>query len=460
MSPEEFRRYGHEVVDWIAGYLARPESYPVLPRVQPGELIDALPRCGPEQGEPMEVILEDFRSRILPGITHWNHPGFMGYFAVTSSGPGILGEMLIAALNVNGMLWKSAPAATELEQVTLDWLRDWLGLPAPRFGLILDTASTSTLHAIAAARQAADPATRVEGGARNLVLYTSEQAHSSVEKGAIALGIGQNNLRKIAVDAEFRMRPDVLEASIERDVAAGLKPFCVVPTVGTTSTTAIDPVPAIAAIAGRHGLWMHVDAAYAGTAALVPELRWVLEGCEHADSLVVNPHKWLATPIDASVLYTRRPQALRDAFSLVPEYLRTSEDQRTVNLMDYGVPLGRRFRALKLWFVMRWYGREGLAARIRDHVACARRLVELIRAEPDFTLCAPAPLSLVCFRYCGTDEQNRELLDRVNSTGEVFLSHTVLDGRFVLRLAVGNYSTCWRHVERGWELVRETARRL
>jgi aromatic-L-amino-acid decarboxylase len=454
MSPEEFRRNGHDVVDWIADYLAHPEQHTVLPKVSPGDLTDALPHSGPEQSEPMSEILKDFESQIVPAITHWNHPGFMGYFSVTATGPGILGEMLSAALNQNGMLWKTSPALTELEQVTLSWLREWLGLPGPLFGQIFDTASTGVMHAIAAARECADPQVRIRGGSRDLVLYTSEHAHNSVEKGAIAIGIGQQNVRKISADAEFRMRTDALTAAIERDRSAGLRPFCVVPTVGTTSTSSIDPVAAIADIAERFGLWLHVDAAYGGAAALAPEFRYVLDGADRADSLIVNPHKWMGIPIDLSVLYTRKPEIFKRAFSLVPEYLRTADDSRVVNYMDYGVPLGRRFRALKLWFVMRYYGREGLAARIRDHVAWARELAATIAADSRFELCAPVPLSLICFRRKGTDEANRELLDKVNESGEVFLSHTALNGRFVLRLAIGNHTTTRAHVQRAWELVQ------
>lgn len=454
MSPDEFRLHGHKVVDWIADYLAHSESYPVLPNVKPGDLTDSLPGSGPEQGEPMPAIIKDFETHIVPATTHWNHPRFMSYFCTSSTGPGILGEMLSAALNVNGMLWQTSPAATELEQVTLDWLRQWLGLPEPLFGLIFDTASTSTMHAIAAARECADPEIRINGGSQDLILYSSEHAHSSVEKGAIAIGIGQRNVRKVPVDAEFRMRPDALIDAIERDRAAGLRPFCVIPTVGTTSTSSIDPVPAVADIAARFGLWMHVDAAYGGAAALAPELRHVLDGAERADSIVVNPHKWMGVPVDLSVLYTRKPEILKRAFSLVPEYLRTAENPRVVNLMDYGVPLGRRFRALKLWFVMRYYGREGLASRIREHVAWAQELTSVIAADERFEMCAPTPLSLLCFRRKGGDEANRQLLDRVNVSGEVLLSHTVLHGRFVLRLAIGNYSTTWRHVQRAWEVIQ------
>ncbi len=437
----------------MADYLAHADRYPVLPGIKPGDLIDALPRCGPEHGEPMSVILEDFRSKIVPAATHWNHPGFMAYFATSASGPGILGEMLAAALNMNGMLWKTSPAVVELEQVTLDWLRRWMGLPDNLFGIIFDTASTSSMHAIAAAREMAAPEVRTEGDGAGLVLYTSEQAHSSIEKGAIAIGIGQKNVRKIPVDAEFRMRPEALSAEVDQDRASGLRPFCVVATVGTTSTTSIDPVEAIAEIAEHYGLWLHVDAAYAGVAAIAPEFQHILKGCDRADSLVTNPHKWLFTPVDVSALYTRRPEILRRAFSLVPEYLRTADHPRALNYMDYGVPLGRRFRALKLWFVLRYYGREGIAEIIRAHIGWAQELARQIDNDDRFERMAPTPFSTVCFRRKGSDEDNRALLDRINASGEVYLSHTILHGKYCLRLAIGNMGTTREHVQRAWKLV-------
>jgi aromatic-L-amino-acid decarboxylase len=456
MTPDEFRRYGHEVVDWLADYFAHPEQHAVLPNVEPGFLAPRLPPCAPEQGEPMDAILADFARLIVPGLTHWNHPRFFAYFSVTGSPPGVLAEMLAAGLNINHMVWKSGPSATELEQVTTGWLRQWLGLPEEFFGMIHDTASNSTLHGLAAAREQADPEARTHGASRGLVVYTSEQAHSSVEKSAIAIGIGQRNVRKIPVDECFRMRPDALEEAIRADAAQGLRPCCVVATVGTTSTTSVDPVPAVAEIAGRHGLWLHVDAAYGGAAGIVPEYAHYLAGCARADSLVMNPHKWMGTPVDLSVLFTRRPDVLRRAFALVPEYLRTSEDARALNYMDYSLPLGRRFRALKLWFVMRYYGREGIVAKLRAHIAWARDLARRIAAHPDYEICAPTPMSLVCFRRKGSDEDNRALLDRVNATGEAFLSHTVLNGRFVLRLAIGNYATTEADVERCWELIQRS----
>jgi aromatic-L-amino-acid decarboxylase len=378
----------------------------------------------------------------------------MAYFAISASGPGILGEMLAATLNMNGMLWKTSPAVVELEEVALSWLRRWIGLPDGLFGIIFDTASTSSMHAIAAAREMIAPEVRTEGGGSGLVIYTSEQSHSSIEKGAIAIGIGQKNVRKIPVDADYRMRPDALAAAIEHDRAAGLRPFCVVATVGTTSTTSIDPVEQIAPIAERHGAWLHVDAAYAGVAALAPEFQHILRGCERADSFVTNPHKWLVTPVDLSVLYTRRPDILRRAFSLVPEYLRTTDDPRATNYMDYGVPLGHRFRALKLWFVLRYYGREGLADMIRNQIGWAHELADQIDAHPNFERTAPTHFSTVCFRYKGTDDENRNILEHVNASGEVFLSHTVLRGQYCLRLAIGNMRTTRDHVQRAWELVK------
>ncbi|MDX2149197.1 MAG: pyridoxal-dependent decarboxylase [Bryobacteraceae bacterium] len=460
LTKEQFRRFGYEIVDWIAGYLDNPRVHPVLPDMQPGDLVARLPKSAPETGEPMEQILADFRSHIIPAMTHWNHPRFMAYFSVSASAPGILAEALTATLNTNGMLWKSNPASTELELVTLDWVRQWLGLPEGAFGIIHDTASLSTMHAIAAAREAADPDARTRGGSQHLTLYTSEHAHSSVEKGAIAIGVGQNNVRKVPVDAQFRLRPDALAEMIRADRDAGKLPFCVVPTVGTTSTTAIDPVPAVADIAHREGLWMHVDAAYGGAAAVVPELRHLLDGCDRADSLVMNPHKWFFTPIDLSTLFTRRPDIMRRAFSLVPAYLRTGEDGRVVNYMDYGVALGRRFRALKLWFVLRYFGREGIAAVIREQCRWACELAGVIAAHPRFEVTAPTPLSLVCFRYRGTNDENRLLLDELNRSGEVFVSGNEIAGVFMIRLAIGNMRTTREDVFTVWKVVQDTAARL
>jgi len=439
----------------------------VLSRARPGEIKAALPPSPPTRPEPLAEVLADVERLIVPGLTHWNHPGFFAYFATSSSTPGILGEMLSAAFNVNGMLWRSSPAATELELVVLDWLRQMLGLPAGLFGVIHDTASSSVLVALAAAREAVPG---IEARRRGLVgqarlrMYASEQTHSSVEKAAILLGIGQEGFRKIPVDDAYRMDPAALARAIAEDRASGWTPFAVVATVGTTATTAIDPVSAVADVCSREGLWLHVDAAYGGSAAVVPELRWVLAGCERADSLVINPHKWLFVPLDLSVLYTRRPETVRAAFSLVPDYLRTPEDAVAPNLMDYGVSLGRRFRALKLWMVLRAFGTEGIAERIREHVRLAAALRSWIEADPGFELAAPSPFSLVCFRarFPGRspedeDRLNEEVVEAVNATGEAFLSPTRLRGRIILRLAIGNIRTEERHLRRAFDLLRDAA---
>jgi aromatic-L-amino-acid/L-tryptophan decarboxylase len=403
----------------------------------------------------MERIFADFERIVLPGITHWNHPNFLAYFANTSSPPAVLAELLAAALNANGILWKTSPAVTELEMVTLGWLLDWFGLPREWFGMILDTASTSTLHALAAARARACPELRDSGAPNDLIIYCSDQAHSSVEKGAMALGFGRNNVRRIGSDAEFRIRPELLAEAIRRDRAAGLKPCCTVATVGTTSTTSIDPVPAIADIAEREKIWLHIDTAYAGSAAVAPELRWLLEGCERADSLVFNPHKWLMVPVDCSVFYCRDREAMRQAFSLSAEYLPVTD--AGLNMMEYGIPLGRRFRALKLWFVLRYYGHEGLAQLIRDQIAMTREMQDRIAADARFEICAPGGLSVVCFRLRGPDEPNRRLLEAINAAGDFYLSNTVLNDRYVLRIAVGNAGTNRMTLERLWEQLNSRA---
>lgn len=457
MPGDDFRRAGHEIIDWIGDYLEGLRELPVLPDVRPGELRAALPASAPERGEPIEQILNDFRSVIVPANTHWNHPRFHAYFSVSASGPGILAEALTAALNVNGMVWKSSPACTELELTVTDWVRQWLGLPESFFGLIYDTASVSTMQALAAAREFVDPESRVRGLRGDLTVYTSEQAHSSVEKGTIAIGLGQSNVRKIPVDSAFRMIPEALTAAMAGDVASGKRPCCVVPTVGTTSTTSIDPVAEVAAIAARHGAWIHVDGAYGGCAGIVPEMRHILDGVGAAHSFVVNPHKWFFTPIDCSLLYTSRRDVMRQAFSLVPEYLRTAQDDQVVNLMDYGVALGRRFRSLKLWFVMRYFGHEGMAAILRSHLAMAQEFSSWVTDDARFELCAPVPLSLVCFRLRGSDDANRALLERVNASGVAFLSHTVLHGQFVLRMAIGNLRTTEEDVRLVWRTIQAEA---
>jgi aromatic-L-amino-acid decarboxylase len=468
MDPEEFRAYGKRLIDWIADYLTHPDRYPVLSQVGPGEIKAQLSAEPPISPEAMDAILDDFNSIILPGITHWNNPAFFAYFGITGSMPGILGEMLSAALNVNGMLWRTSPAATELEDVVLNWLRQMVGLPDSFFGVVHDTASISSLIAVAAAREKLDLKIREEGMAGRsdlprLRMYTSEQSHSSIEKAGIILGIGRSGVRKIEVDSEFRMRSDRLAAAIEADRKAGWLPFFVCATVGTTSTTSIDPVPAIADICAREKLWLHVDGAYGGTAAIVPEMRYVLAGADRADSIVINPHKWLFTQVDFSAFYTRHSDMVKRAFSILPEYLRSSEgDAGAVkNLMDYGPALGRRFRALKFWFIVRTFGVEGLIDRLREHMRLAKLFADWIDAAPDFERVAPVPFSTVCFRAAPQNvpanklnDLNTKLLEAVNATGEVFMSHTVLNERYILRLAIGNIRTEEQHIERAWQLLQ------
>lgn len=457
MNTEEFRTHGHQIIDWIGRYYDHIRDYRVLPdpaEWKPGHLIDRLPKQAPEQGEPMEAIFKDFETEVMPGVTHWNHPRFHSFFAISSSPPGVLAETLIAALNMQHMLWKSGPAGTELEAVTLDWMRQWMGLTEPWFGQIFDTASTSTMHGIAAAREAADPSAREEGMRPGMTVYASRFVHSSVDKSCITLGIGQKNLRKIDVDAQFRMRPDALARAIREDRAAGLRPICVVPTVGTTGVTSIDPVAEVVRIAREEGLWVHVDGAYGGAAAVAPEFQHYLDGVDGADSLVVNPHKWLMTPVDLSILYTRRPEILRRAFSLVPDYLQYAEDPRLVNLMDYGLPLGRRFRSLKLWFVMRYYGREGFVRMIRNHVAWSQRLAAMIAEDQRFELAAPVTMGLVCFRLKAGDEATKRLIETINDSGFAFLSQTAIEGKYSIRWAIGTLQSRWEDVAAVWERVQ------
>ncbi|MGI8508169.1 MAG: pyridoxal phosphate-dependent decarboxylase family protein [Gemmatimonadaceae bacterium] len=472
LSPDVFREHGHQLIEWIASYLEHPERYPVLSQVAPGDIRAALHSSPPTTGEPVGRIIEDFERVIVPGITHWNHPSFFAYFAISASVPGILGELLAAALDTNAMLWKSSPSATELEIVVLDWLRQAIGLEPGWFGVINDTASISTMLALAAARESADLDVRERGLAGRsdiaaLRVYCSEQAHSSVDKGAITLGFGHENVVHIGVDDEFRMRPDLLQAAISADRERGFIPIAVVATVGTTSTTSIDPVPAIADICEREDIWLHVDGAYGGAAGIVPELRHYLDGVDRADSLVVNPHKWLFTPVDCSAFWVKDPSVLKRAFSLVPEYLVTREQDEVVNLMDYGVQLGRRFRSLKLWMVMRSFGTDGLASRIREHVRLAQEFATWVELEREWELMAPHPFSLVCFRYApeGASQEernslNQKILDGVNATGEAFLSHTKLSGQFALRLAIGNIRTEQRNVAQVWQLLLKAAKNV
>jgi aromatic-L-amino-acid decarboxylase len=470
MEPGEFRRHAHEVVDWIADYLESPEQWPVVPDVRPGDVRRALPPSPPERGESMGAVLDDFRSLIVPATTHWNHPAFLAYFANSATGAGVLGEALSAALNVNAMLWRTSPAATELELLTLDWLRQMIGLPDGFMGVIGDTASSNTLYALAAARELhPELKIRQEGMAGRaklprLAVYCSEEAHSSVDKAVMTLGLGLTSLRKIPTDDGLRMDVAALAEVVETDQQAGVIPLAVVATVGTTSTTAIDPVPAIAKVCKRSGLWLHVDASYGGSAAILPEKRHVLDGCADADSLVVNPHKWLFTPMDCSALYTSRPELLKRAFQHVADYLVVSEGDDVVNLMDYGVALGRRFRALKLWFVIRNLGVSGLQDLLREHIRIAQRLGTWIDGDPSFERLADVNFSTVVFRHrpanLSADElnaHNARILERVNARRDVYLSHTRVRGEYALRVAIGNIHTTEAHVRRAFEAVKAAA---
>lgn len=466
MPPEELRRFARETADWMADYLANLRDLPVFPSIEPGSIRGALPAEPPDEGEGMENILRDFREVVVPGLNHWNHPAFFGYFSITGSGPGILGEMLAAALNVNAMVWRSSPAATELEDVTTDWLRQLLGLPPAFEGVINDTASSSTLYALAAARRLAYPGSHDEGlfGRPPGRVYASDQAHSSVEKAVLTLGLGRSGYRPVASDAEFRMDPAALARALEEDRAAGVRPVAVVATLGTTSTASLDPMDDIARIARSHQVWLHVDAAYGGPAAILPELARHFVGWEEADSVVVNPHKWLFTPIDCSVLYCRRPDELVRAFSIVPEYLSSRETGASRSLMDYGVSLGRRFRSLKLWFVLRYFGREGIVAALRHHLELTRAFAEWVEADPAWSVVAPVHLGAVAFRFApdwddpeAEDAANRRILDRVNASGEAFLTHTSLNGRIALRISIGNLKTTREDVARTWELLSKAA---
>ena len=460
MNKEDFRRLGHDLIDWIADYFEHIDDLPVLAAIEPGDLKAKLPDSAPVQGESMEAIIADLDRLIVPALTHWSHPSFFAYFATSTSAPGIFGELLSAAFDNKAMLWRTSPASTELEEVVLDWLRQMMGLDPGMIGIIYDTASVSSLHAIAAAREGVEMRIREEGmsGRPDLPLlrvYVSEQSHSSIEKAVITLGLGQRGLRKIPTDSQFRMDASALAAAVDEDKRNGYLPFCVVATVGTTSTSSIDPVPEIVPICEEHALWLHVDAAYAGSAAVVPELRHILAGCERADSLVTNPHKWLFTPFDLSVLYCRHMDLLKRAFSLVPEYLRTPEQEKVRSGSDYGIQLGRRFRALKLWMVMRYFGQEGLAARIREHCRLARLFAAWVDESEAWELMAPVPLGLVCFRAAGDDALNESIMHGVNASGRALLSHTRLNDKLTLRLSIGNIRTTEKHVRDVWQLLNE-----
>jgi aromatic-L-amino-acid decarboxylase len=469
MTPEEFRRRGHAVVDWIADYHARIESFPVLSQVKPGEIRAALPTNPPAQGEPFDALLKDVERLILPGVTHWQSPNFFAYFPCNASGPGILGDLLSSGLGVQGMLWSTSPACTELETHVMDWLVGMLGLPdkflssSTGGGVIQDTASSAALCAMLAARErATDYVTNKKGCDRRLVAYVSTQAHSSLEKATMIAGIGMENLRLIEVDPNLAMRPDALERQVDADRRAGLTPFFVCATVGTTSSNAIDPIAAIGEVCRRHNVWLHVDAAMSGTAMLCPEFRLLQNGVELADSYNFNPHKWMFTNFDCSCFWVADRKALIQTLSILPEYLRNqaSESGAVIDYRDWHIQLGRRFRSLKLWFVIRHYGVEGLQHHVRQHVKLAQQFAEWVRNDDRFELAAPVPLNLVCFRHKGGDVVNQTMLDRLNRSGDLFLTHTKLNGKLTLRLSVGQANTQARHVEKAWKRICEEAEKL
>ncbi len=463
-----FRRAAHAAVDWVAHYLENIERYPVFPAVNPGDIRSRLPVHPPEAAESFDAILADLDRVVLPGITHWQSPMFFGYFPANASGPAIVGDVISSGLGVQGMMWATSPAATEVETHVLDWMVELLGLPdhfrseGKGGGVIQDTASSSSLVALLAARERATGfAANRRGVTGTMTAYTSSQAHSSIEKAAGIAGIGRENLRPIDVDDTYAMRPDALERAIKADLAAGHTPFFVSATVGTTSSTAVDPVRAIGGICRRHNLWLHVDAAHAGSAAVCPELRWIHDGLELADSYCFNPHKWLLTNFDCDCFYVADRAALIQTLSILPEYLRNqaTESGAVFDYRDWGIPLGRRFRALKLWFVLRAYGAEGLRNHIRRGVALAQEFAEWVKEDQRFELCAPVPLNLVCFRLKAGDAATEQLRDALNASGQMYLIHTKLSGKTVLRMAIGGTYTERRHVERAWELIARTALR-
>ena len=469
MTPEQFRQYGKLVIDWVADYYQSIDSLPVLSQVQPGQIRTLLPVSPPEHGEPFESLLSDIRKVILPGVTHWQSPNFFAYFPANASGPAILGDLVSSALGLQGMLWATSPACTELETHVLDWLVTMLGLPEKFLssntggGVIQDTASSATLCAMLAARERATSyTTNLLGGNRKLVAYTSAHAHSSLEKAAMIAGIGLDNLRLIEVDDSFALSIEALRKQLDGDLQNGLVPFFVCGTVGTTSSNAIDPLPAIAAVCREHNLWFHVDAAMSGTAALCPEFRHFQQGVEHADSYCFNPHKWMFTNFDCDCFYVADRNALIKTLSILPEYLKNkaTESGAVFDYRDWQIPLGRRFRSLKLWFVIRHYGVEGLQFHVRRHVALAHEFAQWVKSDDRFEVVAPVPLNLVCFRYRGSDDDNQRLMDRLNQSGDLYLTHTRLNDRFVLRFCVGQTNTEKKHVQRAWQRIRQEAAKL
>lgn len=470
MSFEEFKEIGYKLIDWSANYLDNLESFPVLSNVKPGEIKSKIPQSPPLKGENFNEIIADLNEKILPGITHWQHPNFMAYFASTASGPGILADLISSTFNSNGMIWKTSPALTELEQTVLNWYREILGFPEYFKGIVYDTASVSSLHAIASAREYVQLGIREKGmsGIPKLRLYCSEHAHSSIDKACLTLGLGLDGIKKIPSNENFEMIPEELEKAISDDKANGMIPMCVVATIGTTSTTSVDPLEEISKICQKENIWLHVDAAYAGVTSMLDEMKKYFKGIENADSIVSNPHKWLFVPIDFSVLFIKKPEILKQAFSLVPEYLKTNEDSEVENFMDYGVQLGRRFRALKLWFVIRYFGVEGLQDRIREHIRIAHQFAKWIEESEYFEKLAPTPFSTVCFRAKPKNLNNEELINDfnerlingINSTGKLFLSHTKLNGKFTIRLVISGIRQEERHAKEAWKLINEVYNKL
>ena len=473
MDFKSFRKYGHELIDWVADYMETVETYPVMSRSKPGEIRAALPEDPPKKGEAMQEIIEDLDRIIMPGITHWQHPNFFAYFPANTSGPSILAELVTAALGVNAMVWQTSPAATELEEVVMDWLRRMLGLPEEFRGVIQDTASVSTVCALLAARERLSGFEINEKGfpvwpaGEAMRIYTSTEAHASIEKGAKIVGFGRENVVRVDVDGKYAMNVEALEMAIEEDLAAGFKPCCICATVGTTSSTALDPLTRIGEIARRYGIWLHVDAALAGSAAILPEKRSILDGVEMADSFVFNPHKWLFTNFDCSAFFVKDPETLIKVFSIDPEYLKTSRDSEVTNYRDWGIQLGRRFRALKLWFVIRYYGVDGIRDRLRAHLELAQEFRSWIEEDPDFELLAPVHVNTICFRFRPEGSSpgekrlealNRAIMDGINASGKIYITHTRLGGRFCMRFSIGQTYTRRDHVTSAWELIREHAR--
>ena len=479
MSPDSLRAHLHRVADWVADYREHIERRPIVPPVQPGEITSRLAPEMPQDAEPMARILGDLDVVVMRGIVHWGHPAFLGYFGSTSNGPALLGELAAAALNVSAMTWKTSPSATELETLVVAWIRDMVALPSSFTGIVYDTASVAILHALAAARDALVSATRRRGIAGRgdvpaLRVYASEQAHSSIEKAMVMLGLGEENVVRVPADDSFRLDLGQLEAAMDDDARRGYRAMAVIATVGTTSTASVDPVAEIATLCARRGVWLHVDAAYGGALAILPEGRWAMAGAERADSVVVNPHKWMFVPLDFSVLFTRHPEVLRGLFSLTPEYLRgdavngahTGEASAAIDYMDYGIQLGRRFRALKAWMVFRAFGRSGMISRLREHCRLAALLARWVEDDAHFALAAPQMMGIVCFRAVRPDLSdgehdgvNREIVERVNSSGDAYLTHTVLRGRVCIRVGIGNVLTEEHHLWHVWSRVREEARR-